>query len=127
MKDINLTPHTHTTVTDTLNVSLTVTGEEHHLPKHPHLCMYVYLCVSFLIALITFPVIPASYCHVRDFPLHDQAISSQRQKQKVGSLSLGHPLILYLALSSPILLWSLPSLKLSSVPPRPTLTSLLVE
>ncbi len=44
-KDTNLTPHKHTMVTDILNVSLTVTGDEHHPPKHPLLCMQVCVCV----------------------------------------------------------------------------------
>ena len=43
-------------VTDTLNVSLTEIGDEHHLPKHPLLCMQVvcvcqYVCVCDLVLL----------------------------------------------------------------------------
>lgn len=48
-KGTNLTPHKHTVVTDTLNVSLAVTGDENHLPKHPlsrmQVCFFS-LCLS---------------------------------------------------------------------------------
>lgn len=64
----NLRPHKHTMTTDTLNVSLTVTGDEHPLPKHPLLCvqvfclhMYVSVGLPYLKILNTFPTTPAFY------------------------------------------------------------------
>lgn len=51
----NLTPHKHTMVTDTLNVSLTVTGEEHHLPKQPS-----FMCAGFLFVCVGVGLSPFS-------------------------------------------------------------------